>query len=101
MHTDRHDRGDAAISWACTLLAVVPCFAYILALSLVPDALAAQWSAGSRVSVGLVLGLALAAFLVVLSMIYTYAANRRDAGREAARQASHGRDREADRGTQR
>jgi uncharacterized membrane protein (DUF485 family) len=84
MHSNRHDRGDAAISWACTLLAVVPCFAYILALSLTPDVLAGRWSEGSRVSVGLVLGLALAAFLVLLSMVYTYAANRRDAARDAA-----------------
>lgn len=72
--------GNAGISWTCTLVATVASFAYILALSLAPAVLARPVSPGSRVSIGLVAGLALAALLVALAMVYTWIVNRREPG---------------------
>lgn len=71
-------RDDAPIAWTFTLVTVVPCFAYILALALVPGALARPVVPGSLVSVGLVVGLALAVFLAAMAAIYTYVMNRRE-----------------------
>ncbi|MFO1427081.1 MAG: DUF485 domain-containing protein [Steroidobacteraceae bacterium] len=65
--------------WIYTALAIVPCFAYILSLSYVPQLHSRPLHAGSLVSLGLVLGLALAAWLVLLALLYTRQLNRREA----------------------
>jgi hypothetical protein len=54
---------NAAFSWTCTLVASAASFGYILALSLAPHVLSRPVAAGSLVSIGLVLGLALTTLL--------------------------------------
>jgi uncharacterized membrane protein (DUF485 family) len=69
---------DDALSATFTALALVPSFAYLLALALAPRWLAAPISADSLVTRGLAFGLGLAAFLVVVSVVYTVVRNRRE-----------------------
>ena len=65
----------ARTGWGFAALAVTPCFVYILAMSLVPHALAMPISSTSLVTYGLVYGLALAVFLVLIAVIYTRRVN--------------------------
>jgi uncharacterized membrane protein (DUF485 family) len=74
------ERESAVLAWTFTFVATVPSLGYVLALSLAREALARPVVAGSLVSVGLAAGLALAALLVVLALVYTYVMNRREAG---------------------
>lgn len=73
-------REDASLAWAFTLVATVPSLGYVLALSLARETLARPVVDGGLVSIGLAAGLALAALLVVLALVYTYTMNRREAG---------------------
>lgn len=73
--TECADTGRAG--WFYTALTVLPSFAYLLALSISPAALARPWAAGSRISIGLVLGLALAVLIASASAAYTWQMNRR------------------------
>lgn len=65
------------LGWLYTALTVLPSFAYLLALSISPAALARPWASGSRISVGLVLGLALAVLIASAAAAYTWQMNRR------------------------
>ena len=76
--------------WIYTALAIVPCFAYILSLSYVPQLHSRPLHAGSLVSLGLVLGLALAAWLVLLALLYTRQLNRREAAGGGGKAAGSG-----------
>lgn len=62
--------------WRFMLAALAPCLAYILTAASAPWLLARRLTAGSPLSLGLLLGLGLAAFLVILALIYTRRANR-------------------------
>ena len=53
--------GSDRIGWWYTLFALVPCFAYMITLSLAPGLLATPIGPATRVTLGLVLGLALVA----------------------------------------
>ena len=67
--------GSDRIGWWYTLFALVPCFAYLITLSLAPGLLATPIGPATRVTLGLVLGLALAALLFVLAAAYTWQIN--------------------------
>ncbi len=67
--------GSDRIGWWYTLFALVPCFAYMVTLSLAPGLLATPIGPATRVTLGLVLGLALAALLFVLAAAYTWQRN--------------------------
>jgi len=74
------ERGDSTasntIDWVCTTLAVAAFFAYILAIAFVPDALRRPLTPDTLISVGIVSGVALAVFLVVLAGAYAWLRNR-------------------------
>ena len=65
-----------AISWIATMLAVSAFFAYILVIGFTPALFARPIFSEGYVSIGLASGIALTVFLVVLSGIYTYLANK-------------------------
>jgi hypothetical protein len=73
--TEPADTGRAG--WLYTALTVLPSFAYLLALSVSPATLARPWQQGSRISIGLLLGLALAVLIAAASASYTWQMNRR------------------------
>ena len=71
-------RDDAPIAWTFTVLTVVPSFAFVLALALAPQPLGRAVANDGLVSVGLVAGLVLAAYLATMAGLYTYVMNRRE-----------------------
>ena len=70
-------RGGRVACWLM-LAALGPTMAFILAAAIVPMSLARALGSGSVISRGLGLGLGLAVYLVVLAIVYTALANRRD-----------------------
>lgn len=68
--------GSNAIDWICTGLAVSAFFAYILVIAFSPDVFRYRVAPDTLVSVGIVSGVALTIFLVVLAAAYAWLRNR-------------------------
>lgn len=78
VNTDPDESTQSSVTdWIATALAVVPFFAYILVIGFAPEVFARPAFDGSLLSVGLVSGVALTIFLVVLTGIYTYQRNKK------------------------
>jgi uncharacterized membrane protein (DUF485 family) len=70
-------RWRGTVSLVFSLVAILPSLLYIVVLPLAPELLSRSLGE-SRVTVGIALGLGLAAWLVVLALVYTYYVNSHD-----------------------
>jgi len=72
------DSWDAALGWTFTAVALTPTVAFFLAASMRPALLGQSVAASFPCSLGLVLGLGLVVYLVVLALLYTRWLNGRE-----------------------
>ena len=71
-------KSSSGIDWTCTALAVAAFFAYILVIAFDPELFRQPVAEGTLLSIGIVSGVLLSIFLVVLAGIYSWLRNRSD-----------------------